>query len=279
MIELSNGHQFTFMAASGALGYTGKGWWWEYPLRWVKLIDPTLFTIVTKTVTLKPQKSNHPLRAVRFIKEGVVNALGLGNPGIEEIIKRIENTQLNLVISIAGTTYELLEMIEILNNLNYIKGIEINASCPNIEEDITAPRFIKGIIKNCHFIGEISHHPLILKVSPAQAYTEIAREIPRTVIEALAINSVPWDIYSNDKSPLEKFGGGGVSGKAAQDYTWKVVKELSQVSSIPVIGPSVWEYEDIAKLLELGAKAISFGSIFLVHPLRPTQLVRRFQKE
>jgi len=267
------------MAASGALGYTGKGWWWEYPLCWVKLIDPTLFTIVTKTVTLKPQKGNHPLRTVRFIKEGVVNALGLGNPGIEEIIKRIENTKLNLVISIAGTTYELLEMIKILNNLNYIKGIEINASCPNIEEDITAPKFVKDTIENCYLISETSHHPLILKVSPAQPYLEIAEAVENTEIEAFAINSVPWSVYSNDKSPLEKFGGGGVSGKAAQPITWKVVKELSQVSSIPVIGPGVWEYEDIAKLLGLGAKAISFGSIFLVHPLCPTQLVRRFQKE
>ncbi|TES95948.1 hypothetical protein E3J85_01555 [Patescibacteria group bacterium] len=267
------------MAASGALSYTGKGWWWEYPLRWVKLLDPKLFTIVNKTVTLKPQKGRSPFLAVRFIKGGIVNALGLGNPGIEEIIKRIENTKLNLVISIAGTTYELLEMIKILNNLNNIQGIEINVSCPNIEEDITAPKFVKDTIENCYLIGEISHHPLILKVSPAQPYLEIADAVENTGIEAFAINSVPWGIYSNDKSPLEKFGGGGVSGKAAQPLTWKVVKELSQVSSIPVIGPSVWEYEDTNRLLGLGAKAVSFGSVFLHYPWRPTLFAKRYPKK
>ena len=58
MIRLSNGREFEYMAASGALAYDGRGWWWEWPLRWCGLLDPSLFTIVTKTLTRHPRRGN-----------------------------------------------------------------------------------------------------------------------------------------------------------------------------------------------------------------------------
>ena len=69
MLTLSNGHSFTFMAASGALAFDGEGWPWEQPLRCLGLLDPSLFTIVTKTLTRHPRKGNlrwyNPFRVVR----------------------------------------------------------------------------------------------------------------------------------------------------------------------------------------------------------------------
>jgi len=72
---------------------------------------------------------------------------------------------------------------------------------------------------------------------------------------------------------LAHFGGGGVSGQSAQPHTWRLVKRLSDISSIPVIGPSVWKFEDMASIRHLGARAISFGSIFLRYPWRPNVFI------
>ncbi|MFC1651748.1 hypothetical protein ACFL24_01150 [Patescibacteria group bacterium] len=279
MIKLSNGHEFLFMAASGALGYNGKGWPWEKPLCWIGVIRPKLFTVVTKTITFDPCKGNHPLQAVRFIKGGVINALGLGNPGIKKLIPMIKNTKLDLIVSIAGNPFELIPMINELNKLN-IRGIELNVSCPNTSEDITAPKFIDRIKGRCECAKYHSKHPLILKLSPAQKYLTIARVIENIGIQAITINSVPWDyLYPDQESPLKEFGGGGVSGKTIQENTWEMVYGLSQEVSIPVIGSSVWEYKDIFELLGLGAQGISFGSIFLKRPYDPTRFVTRYYRQ
>ncbi len=278
-ITLSNGHKFKFVAASGTLGFDGWGWPQEKLLLLIGLLDPALFTVVTKTVTRNPRKGRNPLQAVRFIPGGTVNALGLGNPGIDALVKKIRGTSLDLVVSIAGTKSELREMIHILNELTVIKGIEINGSCPNLDHDITDSRFIRNLIGCVKLASEISRHPLILKISPAQPYLKIANETQEEV-EAFSINSTPWGvIYPNQKSLLAKFGGGGVSGKAAQPLAWEMVRRLSDYSPTPIIGSGVWGYSDIAKLLELGASAVSFGSVFLCHPWRPTLYVRRFYRK
>jgi len=86
MITLSNGHKFEYMVASGALGFDGKGYPHEWPLRWMGLINPSLFTVVAKTVTYKPRKGNLrwycPWKCIRLMPGGVVNAVGLTNKGI-----------------------------------------------------------------------------------------------------------------------------------------------------------------------------------------------------
>src|SRR5580658_6822350 len=85
MIPLSNGHRLDYLAASGALAYDGQGWPWEWPLRWAGLIDPRLFTVVTKTLTFQRRRGNlrwhKPWECVALIPGGAVNKVGLTNPG------------------------------------------------------------------------------------------------------------------------------------------------------------------------------------------------------
>jgi dihydroorotate dehydrogenase len=91
---------------------------------------------------------------------------------------------------------------------------------------------------------------------------------------------VPWKVaFPNAKSPIEHLGSGGVSGRAAQPFNWALVKRMVAAGNIPVIGPGVWEYEDIGRIRQLGARAASFGSIFLRYPWRPTAYVRRDMAE
>lgn len=276
MIKLSNGHKFEYMAASGALGFDGRGWPWEWPLRWIGLINPSLFTVVIKTLTRHLRKGNPRwYLCVRFLRGGgFVNALGLPNPGIEwwcnKVAPFVDFSKTSLVGSIfSGDIDEIQEMAIMFNRFG-IKALEINASCPNTMENL---QNAKLIIKSCKVVSKVSKSPIILKLSVAHNVEEIAPNV-EGIVEAISVNSVPWKIVFPDrKSPLAHLGGGGVSGKVAQPHTWGLVKKLVEITNIPIIGPSVWDYGDIAKLRGLGAKAVSFGSVFLRYPWRPTRFV------
>lgn len=284
MIRFSNGHIFEYMTASGALGFDGKGWPWEQPWRWLGLLDPTLFTSVIKTLTLRPMEGNlrwyNPFRCVRLINNGVVNAVGLSNPGVNWWCKKIgpsvNSTKIPLVASIFGEPEELAEMARILNSFDLV-GLEINISCPNTETGILQDT--AKVIASCKAVKSNSSLPLILKMSVTHDVSRIVREA-ENLVEAISINSVPWAIaFPNRQSPLENLGGGGVSGKAAQQFTWDLVKQLTRLTTISIIGPSVWNFDDLSKIRNLGAKAISFGSIFMCHPWRPTLYVRKELKQ
>lgn len=283
-MTLSNGHAFEYMVASGALAFDGKGWPWEQPLRWTGFLDETAFTTVIKTLTLKPRQGNlrwhNPFGCIRFISGGTLNAVGLTNPGVEwwcrKIGSRINPSKAPVMGSILGEPDELALMTGMLNDFDLV-GIEINASCPNTQDDLLANT--GKIIESCKVVKSVSRFPVILKLSVVHDVRNIVNRV-EDFVEAFSINSVPWqEVFPGQRSPLAHLGGGGVSGRVAQPYTWKLVKELSEMTRIPVIGPSVWDFEDIAKLRDLGAKAISFGSVFLKYPWRPTLFVRRDKKE
>lgn len=284
------------MTASGALAYDGRGWPWEKPLRWIGLINPKLFTNVTKTLTRTPRKGNlcwsHPWSVVKRISpsplagegrgEGVINAIGLTNPGIDWWVKEVGpniSDDLPIVASIeARDEIEVAEMLELLKG-QPIKAIELNLSCPNTKDH--ADRTTEKILGIATKAAQSSRLPVIAKLSYTQDYVGVARELAKEPkIQAFSINSIPWAaMYPDRPSPLARFGGGGVSGKIVQKYTWEMVEELAAATKIPVIGPSVWDYEDIQRVTDKGAQAVSFGSVFVRYPWRPTAYVKRWLKE
>lgn len=284
MIQLSNEHSFEYMVASGGLAFDGLGWPWEQPLRWIGLLDPSLFTVVVKTLTYHLRKGNlcwyNPFGCIRILPQGVVNSVGLTNPGIDWWCRKVGPTIDSKKISLVGSILsdkvnELVEMAVMLNDFDLV-GLEINASCPSTERDFLGN--IQRIIRGCEVVRGKSRFPLILKLSVVHDPELILPKI-EGIIEAISINSVPWKIvFPQKKSPLTHLGGGGVSGKVAQPYTWRLVKKFVSMSSIPVIGPSVWDFSDINELRKIGAKAVSFGSIFLRYPWRPTAFVQKDMK-
>jgi dihydroorotate dehydrogenase (NAD+) catalytic subunit len=282
MIQLSNGHVLEYVASAGALAFDGRGWPWEHPLRWVGIIDPTLFTPITKTLTAAPREGNlkmwHPWTCIKLIPGGSVVAVALTNPGlpwwIRHIGPRINRKQQPQVCSILGDTpQEVASMAESLNSVD-LAAVEINASCPNVSSSNLLTNS-QAVIEACQLAKGRCRHPLLLKLKVTHDAETIVPAVA-SYIEALDINLVPWQIvYPGRKSPLERLGGGGVSGRAAQEHNWAFMRKLIAIGSIPVIGPGVWDYADIARIREQGAKAVSFGSIFMTYPWRPTAYVRR----
>ncbi len=288
MITLSNGHRIDYVVASGALAFDGKGWPWERPLVWLGLIEPELFTVVIKTLTRKPREGNlrwwKPWDCVRLIPGGAVNKVGLTNPGIDWWCEKIGpnlDPKIPIVGSIFGDQQELVEMAEMLNPFNLV-GLEVNPSCPNTGHALHSTQHVIDDVKA---VKSVSRHPIIVKVGANQDYLSISRELVGTA-EAISLNSVPWHMVfpKQPKSPLWKLekrvegGMGGVSGKPAQGHNWEAVEALARLArlkGLPVIGPGIMEFEDMNRVRERGAQAVSFGAIHLRTPWKPTQFVRK----
>lgn len=286
MIRLSNGHAFRFIAASGALAYDGRGWPWEQPLRWAGLLNPALFTVVTKTLTYAPRKGNlvwhAPWRCVRFIKDGTVNAVGLTNPGFKwwcgTVGPRANSKKIPLIVSIRSENLaELREMAQALCRYDIV-GLQFNASCPNSPEEVMAdPQFVKNACAEIKSAAPTM--PLSIKLGLTTNLSAIVKGAEEYA-EFFDINAVPWsDIFPHTESPLKRYGGGGVSGKIAQPHTWSLFERIRGMTQTPVVAPSIWTYEDLLHLETLGAEAYSFGSLFLRHPTRPTQYARRMMAQ
>lgn len=289
MIKLSNGHLIKHVVASGALAFDGLGWLWERPLVWLGLIRPEFFTVFIKSLTRDPRPGNlrwwKPWTCVRLIPGGAVNKVGLTNPGIEwwcrEIGPKLDYNKYAIAGSIFGNKNELVEMAEMLNRFNLV-AVEVNVSCPNTGHDID---LAQAVIDSVKAVKRVSRHPVIVKLSVDQDCLAIARGLVG-VAEAISLNSVPWKtVFTNgERTPLWRLekkvagGGGGVSGKPAQKYNWRAVQELVEQGLIPVIGPSIMEFEDIDKLRRIGAQAFSYGTIHLRKPWLPTRFVELLRK-
>lgn len=286
MIKLSNGNQITWVVASGAFGFDGRGWMWEKPLFWTNIIDPSVFTITLKTITYQPRKQNGII-PIRFIKDGVVNAVGLKNPGVvgwyEKYFPRL-NPNYRYILSVAHE-HDLKYTINFLkerNVFNKFDAIEFNISCPN-----TVKPSIEDIYDNIEYLKK-SELPIILKIGAHSYKSKQILNDNRDIIEAVSINSVEWDKFvlhtsgwkKNLKfplSPLHHLGGGGVSGKIVYNINKQVAVSVLQLGA-PVIGASAWDAYYVYELITLGCGAISFGSVFMRKPWWPNKIVKSLPK-
>jgi dihydroorotate dehydrogenase (NAD+) catalytic subunit len=292
MITLSNGCKLLYLTASGAMGYNGRGWLHEQLFRLLGLLDVRLFIHRAKTITLPPREGNFrwykPWDCVRPIWAdgrivGTVNAYGLTNPGLDWFLSFIapylRDKSIPLIASIFSDSKdspkELGIMASRLGKLGFV-AIEYNTSCPNTGHGVE--KNVETVVKGVDAIEQNCDLPIGLKLSVAQDVDSIVCEVKHKV-QYLDINSVPWHmIFPGIKSPLEKFGGGGVSGKIAQRLTWALGKRLKSISDVPVIWPSIWDDKDVAIAREMGADAESYGSVCLCKPQFPTSSVRRDRK-
>lgn len=255
MITLSNGRKLLFLMASGMMGFDGQGPTKAHRLMYktlksIGLYDPDFFTIITKTITLQPK--NGP-RKIKPLINGWWNNWGMDNPGISKfLLMNKDNDLKNFIISIFAQNLPELELIisKIKALARNIIAVGLNVSCANVEKLET-----DLIIDMCCFLADNSKIPVILKIGQNNRFLEIAKKTEK-IIEAIDINSVPE-------------GSGALSGERAQFVNWRILQQLVSHTTTPVIGPSVWHYSDIEILFKMGASAISFGSISMIHPRRP----------
>ncbi len=254
------------IAASGTFGF-GR----EY-FRFMDLNK--LGGISVKGLTLKPRQGNKPPR-IAETPAGILNSVGLQNPGVEFFIKEelpfLKQFDIAVIANIAGSTIEdYCEMAEILSGTD-IDAIEMNISCPNVKEGCLVFGTSKGGTSVLtRRVRECCRKPLIVKLSPnVTDVRDIALAAEEGGADAVSlINTLlgmAVDIHK--KRPILANNMGGLSGPAVKPIAVRMTYEVSQAVRIPVIGMGgISSGEDAVEFLLSGASAVMVGTANFVNP-------------
>lgn len=226
--------------------------------------------VTAKSLSLKPRKG-HPGPVFTEFRSGIINSMGLCNPGIKsgigEISEYKKHTETPLIISVFGATAQ--EFIDITKHADQSEAdfIELNLSCPNVSDEYGVPlsaskEKVREII--CA-VRDVSEKPIIAKLSPnTYNVKEIAKTCEDSGADALTlINGLgPGMMIDIDaQKPVIKNKFGGVSGPAIKPIAVKLVYEIHKTVSIPIIGVGgVLTGRDAVEMLLAGATLVGIGS-------------------
>lgn len=233
-----------------------------------------LGAVVTKGVANVPWPGN-PTPRVAEVYGGMLNAIGLQNPGIEVFIRRdipfLKQYDTKIIVNVCGKTVEdYLEVVEKLGDTD-VDMLEINVSCPNVKEGAIA----FGQKADCLYdiTDQIKRHakqPIIMKLSPnVTDITEMARAAEAAGSDAISlintITGMKIDIYKRQFALANKTGG--MSGPAIKPVAVRMVYQCANAVKIPIIGMGgIASAEDAIEFMMAGATAVSVGAMNFVNP-------------
>ena len=234
--------------------------------------------ICLKGTTLEPRLGNIPHR-VTETPSGMINAIGLQNPGadavINDIMPKLDKTETRFIITISGSSVEDYGEIAKRFDDTDIDAIEINISCPNVKEGGVAfgndPDMSYRVVDICR---QNTSKPLITKLSPNQ--TDIALSAQRCIdagSDALAVINtlMGMAIDTNTRTPVIGNNQGGLSGPAIKPIALLKVHQVYQVSkhhNIPIIGQGgITTVNDALEFIIAGAATIGIGTSLFYDPL------------
>ncbi|AEY65893.1 dihydroorotate dehydrogenase [Clostridium sp. BNL1100] len=242
--------------------------------------------ISVKGLTLKERKGNKPPR-IAETPAGILNSVGLQNPGVESFITEdlpfLKNYKTKIIANIAGNTIEeYCEMAEILGD-SQVNAIEMNVSCPNVKAGClafgTTP---KGIEEITSAVKKYCKQPLIVKLTPnVSDIKSIATAAEGAGADCISlINTIlGLAIDINKKKPILANNFGGLSGPAVKPIALRMVYEAAHSVKIPVIGMGgIASWEDAIEFMLAGASAIMVGTANFVNPAIPIEIVNGIEK-
>lgn len=254
------------MGASGTFGFG-----MEYE-DFLDLAD--VGAVVSKGITPKPRAGNGGVR-IAETPAGMLNSIGLENPGVEafcrDILPEAAKLPTSFIVNIsAGTAEEYGEMAQMLD-VEGVDGIEVNISCPNVKEGGIV--FGTDPVQAARVTQEVKKHtkkPVIVKLSPnVTDITQMARAVEEAGADAVSlINTLTGMAIDVEKrQPLLGNITGGLSGPAVKPIALRMVYQAAQAVSIPVIGMGgIQTGEDVAAFLLVGASAVEIGAENFANP-------------
>jgi len=275
-VELAPGLRLAnpILVASGTFGYG---------IEYGDVVDvERLGAICCKGTTLKPRVGNIPPR-VTETPAGMLNSIGLQNPGVDAVIERYAPTwagwRVPVIVNVAGESIDdYVEVARRLDGVPGVAGIELNISCPNVGKgglqfaiDAEAAGAVTAAVRRACDL------PLLVKLSPNVADVRpIARAIEKAGADAItAINTLSGIALRPDRSrPLLGNVYGGLSGPAIKPVALRIVYEVAQVVGIPIVAiGGVSELGDVLDFLAVGAVAVQVGTAVFADPTLPVRLV------
>ncbi len=233
-----------------------------------------LGAVVTKGVANAPWPGN-PTPRIAETASGMLNAIGLQNPGIDTLLERdipyLRKYQTKIIVNICGKTIEdYCEVVERLST-EPVDLLEINVSCPNVKEGGIAfgqnPKALESITKE---VKKYARQPVIMKLSPnVTDITEMAKAAEAGGADVLSlintITGMKIDIHRRTFAIANKTGG--LSGPAIKPVAVRMVYQVAQSVRLPIIGMGgICTAEDALEFILAGATAVSIGTANFTNP-------------
>ncbi len=261
------------MTASGTFG---SG------MEYVQFVDLNkLGAIVTKGVANVPWPGN-PTPRVAETYGGMLNAIGLQNPGVDVFIERdlefLKKFDTPVIVNVCGKTVEdYLETVERLNETD-VAMMEINVSCPNVKEGAIAfGQKADALFDITSKIKNVAKKPVIMKLSPnVTDITEMAKAAEAAGADAISlINTITgMKIDVNRRQFVLANKTGGLSGPAIKPVAVRMVYQCANAVKIPIIGMGgIATAEDALEFIMAGATAVSVGAMNFMNPYTTIEVV------
>lgn len=261
------------IAASGTFGF-GREYEKMYPLS-------TLGGISTKGTTLEERLGNPPPR-IAETPSGMLNSVGLQNPGVEAFIKNeiphLRKSDVVIISNIAGSTLDdYCKIVERLDGED-VDMIEVNISCPNVKAGGAAfGTSCESAATVTKAVRKYTTKPLIIKLSPnVTDIASIAKAVEAEGADAVSlINTLLGmriDIHTG--RPILHNNVGGLSGPAIFPVAVRMVWQVKNAVNIPVIGMGgIAKWQDVIEMMMAGADAVQVGAALFSDPFLPGKLV------
>ena len=241
-----------------------------------------LGAVVTKGVANVPWPGN-PTPRIAEVYGGMLNAIGLQNPGIDVFVERdipfLKQYDTKIVVNVCGrTTEDYVEVVERLGDTD-VDLLEINISCPNVKEGGIAfgqdPKAVEAITRE---VKRRAKQPVIMKLSPnVTDITVMAKAAEAGGADALSLintlTGMKIDIHRRTFALANKTGG--LSGPAVKPVAVRMVYQTANAVKIPIIGMGgISTAEDAIEFLLAGATAVSVGTANFFNPYATVEIVQ-----
>jgi dihydroorotate dehydrogenase (NAD+) catalytic subunit len=231
----------------------------------------SLDAFVTKTITPEPREGNPPVR-IAETEAGMLNSIGLANPGrklfLAEYLPRLRVLELPLWVSVGG--FSARDYAETCAALEDVAAIELNLSCPNVDE---APEGAAAIVAACRAETAL---PLYAKLSPtAWDIAEVARAVEAAGADGLSLVNTLRGLALDERTlrPTLARGAGGYSGPALKPVALAAVWACADAVDLPIVGMGgVRCGLDALELVAAGARAVALGTVLFSDPGAATRI-------
>ena len=246
-----------------------------------------LGALSSKGLTLLPRDGNQGVR-VAETPSGMLNCVGLQNPGVDAFLATeldyMVQSGAGVVVNVAGHSNEdYIAMVEKLDPFkDKIDALELNFSCPNVKEGCmvigSSPKAIEALVSDLRKRTDL---PMWVKLTPnVTSISETAKGAEAGGANAIvAINTMlGMAIDIKTRRPLLHNNTGGLSGPCVKPVALRMVHDIYEAVKIPVVGcGGISTAEDVLEFMIAGASAVELGTITLVHPTRPVEIVDQLE--
>ena len=275
-LELNN----PIMPASGCFGF-GK--------EFAGLYDLSQLGAIMIKATTRDMRFGNPTPRVAETAAGMLNAIGLQNPGLDKVMTQelpyLEQFDVPIIANVAGTTTEdYVEVAQTISTAPNVKALEINISCPNVKEGGitfgTDPKIAQALTEA---VKAVSVVPVYIKLSPnVTNITEIAKAVEAGGAAGLTmINTLlGMRLDARTGKPVLANRTGGLSGPSIKPVALRMVYDVRKQTDLPIIGMGgVSTLDDIIDFLSVGANAVAVGTANFVNPFICPELIEGLPKK